>query len=1275
MAHAKTTLIPLYAEADEPRVRPVLDALRQKRFSVSDDAQNPKTDGIVLFFLSENIGNDAAAIDRFLALDTRKAEIIPVNLDGSTPPAPIGNAIMARNTIFAERYSVEELAGRIADAAVKPAAAVSRTRNWIIAAAAAAVLALVGIVLWRVIPKGSEPAAAEAAPAPTAEPRIPQAAGISAEELERVYELIIIGEELHYFTGTEGIAEKNGWARIGAEYFANRTEEDGIAHWYSKADGHEIERAAWNDLDFLRYMKNAKLITLVCVEGELPDLSGLKRLDNVELFDCNTANIEGLRNTGIINFGYSGNSLSDFSPLSSCSRLHYANLRLYAPIPQDLTSFGPPGLTELFIDTDNSGSAVDLSGLRNCRELSTVTLDGLPLNDLSCLSECKKLQDLELLTMPDLVSVNGLADHQSLTHLHVDDQCENLSDMSALADNTSLRYVDLHSRALSDLSWLSNANRLSELQIWGADGLRNLNGLEEHTSLQHLHIEYCERLSDVSALSTCTSLITVRFHEVFALSDISPVVKLPDLRSLEIYGSRLKDVGFLSEIVNKNSFSFGVSEVEDWSGLAAIPRYNYLNITDRNGSALSYIRNTPVAVFELWNREGMTNLNEGALDLMQLPDVTRSLTLHCVRSLETLRSMDLWELYLDDCPQLTSLDGLERLHNLSSLRVQNCSRLTDWSAVEKKTFDNLELVQLFTLPDFSALHADRLRLESIFDLPDLSALASYEQQNYHIELFDVDKVTDLSPLFHLNGSFLKVPARLQEQAEALVESGLLDRYEVEYPDSWWEPAEPHIVLLSFDELDTLPEAVLRRVKHLQAVGDRIFSWEDYRLDQQWENGEPTFVLRSSSDGENGDIVIEHPGTLTDFSKLAALTGLEELSLTYQSLASIEGIQNLQELRNLEISFTPALMDASPAFTLQGLEKLHLQYTGVTSIQGIQNLQNLHWMDLNGLELDDLTPLGGVPEDCDLAFDFPLMTCDAFFALPDSVLSRIREIGFFGNYVMRSPWGDLWVEEDWNGGDRPDLYLHDSASDERIPAGEGTVADLSFLNRLPNLEMLHLYGQPIESLDGIGTAGKLRSFDSRWTGLSDLSPLFDLPQIQIIRIENTETVTSIDGIQKLPHLTDLNIGGNGLTDIRAIGEIDYTFCTEPDEDGNVPYFILGVDNLQGKIPDEQYAVLSAVPEYQSLNVFNTDCALWMDAVKNVKIHELHAGNCRFTDETFRTFIEQHPELEYIKVSWTPELRDISPLLTLRNLRAACVSHDMRSAIESLGDGFGFELEIE
>jgi len=484
-----------------------------------------------------------------------------------------------------------------------------------------------------------------------------------------------------------------------------------------------------------------------------------------------------------------------------------------------------------------------------------------------------------------------------------------------------------------------------------------------------------------------------------------------------------------------------------------------------------------------------------------------------------------------------------------------------------------------------------------------------------------------------------------------------------------------VKLLSFDELDTLPSAVLSRVKDLHAVGDTIFSWEEYWLDQQWDDDKPTFVLRSNDGDPSHDIAIEHPGTMTDFSKLSKLTGLEYLNLIDQSLTSIEGIQNLQKLKNLELTFTPTLTDASPAFTLQGLEELRLQYTGVTSVQGIQNLQNLHWADLNGLKLDDLSPIGALPEDCGLFFDLPLMTADEFFALPEAVLSRVREIGFFGNYATKDPWGDLWLEEDWNGGDRPDLYLHDNAAGERFPIGEGSIDDLGFLNRLPNLETLYLYGQPIESLGGIETAAKLRRFQAKWGRLSDLSPLFDLESLEVVNIEDTETITSIEGVEKLSHLTDLNIGGTSLRDISAIGKIDYTFCMTPDEDGNVPYFVLGVDNLQGKIPDEQYAVLSAVPEYQSLNVFNTDCRLWMDAVKHVKIHELHAGNCRFTNETFKAFIEQHPELEYIKVSWTPELSDISPLLQLSHLRAACVSNNMQSAIRSLGDGFGFELEIE
>ncbi len=1273
--YRKRKLFPLYAKADEKRVAPILDALQTKGFPIAKAGEAPNKNGVMLLFTSDRLHDEAALLDAFFASDADGVETVPVNLDGSTPPELLQNALYSRNTIFAERYSVDELAERIASA--KPFETAKKPLPVILAAAAAALAIAAGIFLTIKLLPAEETVAIEPdpTPAPTAAPVVPAQAGITAEDLEKVHELIIIGDTLHYFTGDEGWVLEQGLARVGAEHFANRTEEDGLAHWYSKEDGHEIELAAWNDLDFLRYMKNVKLITLVRVSGEFPDLSGLTNLDNVELFECSMEGIAGLSGTRIRNFGYSGNTLTDFSPLSGCERLRYANLTLYAPIPADLTSFGPPALVNLTIDTDSSARTVDLSGLKNCPELSVVRLDSLPLTDLNCLSECKKLRELELWTMPNLIRLDGLEEHQSLERLFVDYMCENLADMTALSDNTSLKYIDLHNEALSDLSWLSNAKDLEEIQLWNTHGMRNLHGLEEHTNLLRLYMEGLDRLTDLSALQSCTNIHTIQMLRVFTLSDVSPIVKLPKLNRLEIYGSDLNNVDFLSEIVNTRSFSFGVSEVDNWEGLSALPRYSYLNITDSDGSALPYIHNTPVAEFELWNRAGTTNLNSETLDLSLLPQVSRRLTLHCVRSLETLPSLDLWDLCLDDCPLLTSLDGIERLHELSYLRIQNCSRLSDWSALEHKTMDRLELAQLFTLPDFTTLKADFLRLESIFDLEDLSCLEGYTRENYHIELFDVDGVTDLSPLYHLKGNFLKIPAHLQMQAEDLVNSGLLNAYEVEYPDGRWEPAEPHVELLNLDELDTLPSAVLQRVKKLNMVGDVIFSWDDYRLDQQWDDGTPTFTLRSNDGDESHDIVIEQPGTLTDFSKIAQLTGLEELSLFNQTFPSLEGAQNLQNLWKLEVAFSPALTDVSAAFTLQELEELRLQSTGVTDMGGVQNLQKLRWMDLNGLKLDDLTPLGAIPEDCEFSFDFPLMTFEDFLALPDSVLSRIREIGIFGSYVMKDPWGDLWIEEDWDGGDKPKLYIHDNLTGERIPVGQGSVTDLGFLNRLPNLDCLHLYGQSIESLDGIEAAGRLGRFRCQWTDLPDLSPLFELENLHEISVSNTETATSIEGVQKLKHLTELNIGGANLTDVGAIAEIDYTSCMTPDEGGYVPYFNLSVDNLQGKIPDEQYAVLSAVPEYHSLNVFNTDCALWMDAVKDVRIHELHAGGCRFTDETFRLFIEQHPELEYIKVSWTPELTDISPLLTLSDLRAACVSNNMQQAIRSLGEGYGFELEIE
>ena len=1273
---AKQTLFPLFAAEDESKVQPILDALKAKGFSIGAAEKTPKKGDTVLFFLSEQLTETSGAIDAFLRCDAEKREIIPINLDGSTPPALIENALMARNTIFAERYTAEELSTRISDALKKPAAiAVPKLRKWIIAAAAVVLLAVIGVVIWKLLPKKADDTVAETTPAPTAV-ILPDVEGIPGEDLEKVHELIIIGDTLNYLTGNESWVAKNGWARVGAEYYATRTEENGVRHWYSNEDGHEIEMAKWDDLSFLQYMKNVKMITLVRVQGELPDLSALKNLGNVELFDCDIASINGLRNTSIGNFGYSGNALTDFSPLSDCERLRTASLMFFSPIPEDLSSFAPPSLTSLWIDTDSSARSIDFSGLKNCPELTNVTLDSLPLRDLDCLSDCKKLRELELVNLPDLINLNGLQDHQHLIRLQIDFESEKLRDCSALSDNTSLKYVDLHNEALSDLSWLSNAKDLEEIDLWYTRNIRSLKGLEDHPKLRRIYIQGQEHLTDLSALESCTGIEEINLSGVFDLADISPIVKLPKLKQLYIYGSRLEDVDFLWDIVNKNGFSFGIAEVPDWSGLEAIKNYGFLNVTDRTGSALPYIKDAKINKFELWCRSGYNDWSREPLDWSQFPNVTEELRLHGVVSLEGMPELSLHRLNIDNSQLLTSLDGIQNLlatrYGTLNLEITGCPRLTDWSALNGLKFNQIDLDSTFTLPDFSTLEANSIWIGTPVDLHDLHCFDGFNpDKSVSIELFQTLDVTDLTPLYTIkNGNVLKVPAHLGEQAQLLVESGNFRNYEVRYPDEWWRPAEFDVELLSLDDLDTLPSAVLKRVNRLCMVGDTIFSWDDYWLDQGWDDdGNATFTLHSNDGDPSHDIVIEEPGTLTDFSKIAQLTGLEELSLFNQSFTSLDGAQNLENLWKLEVAFTPTLVDASAAFTLQNLEELRLQYTGVTSLMGVQNLQRLRQADFNGLQLDDLAPLAGIPEGCNLSFDFPLMTVDEFFALPENVLDMFKEIAISGNYVHQ-PWGDWQFETDWGA---RKTYIRRGSTGERIPCEVGPITDLNDLPVMQNLRRLEINRQPIKNLNGLEKQPNMLALRMQWCpDVTDVSPLFNLPQLEDISVRDSN-VKSLEGIGALPHLIRVDFGGGGVPihTLSWLQEIDFTYAETPDENGDVPHFDLQIDWWELK--DEEYQYLALIPEFSYLNINGHQPSKWMDVLKDKKIGGIGLMQCNFDNETFKTFIGQHPELSEISINNNPRLTDISILLTLPNLRSVWISDNMQQARESLGDNYRFRLE--
>ena len=1072
----KRAIYPLYTSADESRVKPILQALKERNVPVHTAAPR-KGDALVLF-LSENLGLDSPAVDRFFRLNAGRALVIPVNLDGCTPPEELQNALMARHGLDGTRYGTEELADRIAKATKGD----KKSRLPLILAllGAAAVLVVGAIILFkqRPAPPPPPPPTTEvpATPAPTEPPRVD---GIDVD-LAQVAEVVFMGDEFHFYTFDEKHTKGNYINPRRSEDFAYGGWMDDGIHFYSKADGHEYPHVTLDDLSWLALLPNLRFLSLYNVTAALPDLSGLTDLRDVMVGYSDLSDLEGLRGSTIQNIEYHGAGISDFSPLTDCQNLRSAHLDLVGSPRADLSSFHPPKLTSLGLGSGFGVEGVDFSFLLQCPNLQELLIDGYPqLTDLSCLANADKLKKLEL------------------------------------------HWAD----SLRTLAGLEGAPLLEELRIDDLEGLRTLEGLKDHRYLKIVNINNALLLGDISALEGCSSLGEFRLSgngPLEYLTDVSVLGRLPRLQSIALFGANhIGSLDFLKELqIKKNVvLEFCIAGPCDYSGIAAIDTFRYVhaNTCGNYAAVAPYLQGKTVKQLMIYNGD--------LVDLSTLPNVTGELDLcRCLnRDLTGIREMKFsGKLQIQDCPYFTSFDGIENLTGIgkgdSILTVEGCPRLTDWSGIEGKRFDRLELKGVFTLPDLSKITFTSLALEYLEEdvLPDLTCLNGInENRRYNFRFVGMDQITDLSPLFRLKGYTLEVPPQVGEQAKGLVEDKRFTKCEIVYPDGGWDPSDVQVQLLSLDELETLPPSLLKHVKRLTIVGDELVNDEttDYWADWGQQNV-PAFV-EDRATGEQKKI--DRPGTrITDLSKLSVLTGLEELVLWWQPLTDLEGVQALENLQRLRVMFSPKLTDVSAAFTLQGLREINFERCPVASIQGVQNL----------------------------------------------------------------------------------------------------------------------YG---------------------------------LEELQIC---NTK-VTSLEGIEGLKHLRQVRVAGTNIRDFSPLGQVDFTWAAE--NRGGVS-LALNVMN-SSSLPQDAFAFLEGIPGFDQLEFHNVPAALWADHLAGKSVKRLDANDCGFTNEQFKAFVAAHPELEEVQISWNPQLTDLSCLLQLENLRKVQLSSNMAQAKASLGEGYGFELQVE
>ena len=1209
-------IYPLYAPADEGKVTALLEALRQQGVTVRSAQEEPgKRDALVLF-LSESIAADSPVLDTFFRLSAGRELVIPVNLDGCTPPEALQNALMARHALDGTKYSTQELAERIA---VAPRSQRKSNLPLALSVAAALILLIVGgVILRKTRQKPAETetepeptavaAEATAVPAPLPTPRMP----VINVDPAAIVEVVYVGDEFRYYTAPEGVSPTREAERRGWDSFAYGGWYDDGIHFYSKSDGREYPLYAPADIEWLTMLPNLQYLSLCGVQTELPDLSGLPLLKDVHLGYSRITSLEGLRGSAIRNIEYHGSGVEDFSPLTDCASLQSVNLDFVGSPRVDLSGFHPAELIYI-----GFGSGYDVEGV-----------------DFSCLRACPNLRELSISGFPQI----------------------------------------------RELSFLQNASALTRLHLDHMDALTDLSGLEQLASLQELKINDCPNLRDISALAGCRSLTTIRLEgePMEGLRDLSVLGTLPNLQNICLWAPNLQNLDFLRELPTKIRIGLECSlGGVDCSGLEAVATFEELHLACYNASfstVAPYLQKATV--------RNMTIFGASELDLSELPKISGSLHLsECgLRDLVGIGKQRFSSLGLVNCQRLTSLEGFRELVKMgteeSDLTVIGCPRLQDWSALRGKKFSTLCLRGVYSLPDLSDLTLKTLQLESIDEeaLPDLSWLEALgEKQRTDIRILDMDHITSLQPLFSLRGNKLEVPPQLQEQAQELVESGRFNAYEIVYPDGGWQPYDADVTLLSWEELETLPKSVLKRVRTLTIVGDTLVNDETTEIREERVDGHWEVILQDRATGE--ETIVDAVGTtLTDLSRLSALTGLENLALWYQPVTNLDGVQALENLRNLEVKHSPDFADASAAFTVQTLERISFSHTGLASLQGVQNLPVLRELHIDDTKVTDFSPLAGFGEELYLNFELPeLMTLDELKALPAFILDRIGSIAVAGDWAYRQ-WEPWWIGNEDRGDGTLVPTLFKNGSDEKMIVETGHITDLSELSFLPNLRDLWLYCQPIADLSGVAALEKLEHIDISYCDeLTDPSPLFAHPNLRVVDFNDTK-IASIEGIEQMTHLTSLAIAYCEVTDVSPLEKVDYTFCLQEENGGG---FNLEVMKPREDLAftAEDYAPLSAVPAFRRLDVSWVPAKLWMDAVQNVPVFELNAQCGTFTgNEELAAFVAAHPELEEIQITFSDGLTDVSCLLTLKDLRYVEVSDNMPRAIASLGDGYGFELNV-
>jgi len=250
-------------------------------------------------------------------------------------------------------------------------------------------------------------------------------------------------------------------------------------------------------------------------------------------------------------------SLTDLSPIQALPNLKLLNLIAWDQL-RNLNSLGHGQKLESIIIQDCK-SISDLNSLVHLRSLNDLHLSNDPqIRDLNPLTKIVKLTHLVISRLPG-VDLGPIATLQNLTSLRVWNVT--ISDTGIFEGLKNLKWLRLASTKISSLDFLSGLTELTEFGITD------------------------EQVNDLEILSKLPKLTRV------TVSDLRLITHLPHLKEISIGGTKINDLGPLSNFFKLERLHMQHCEVTDLSPLAELPTVILLNANGLKVSNLNPLKN------------------------------------------------------------------------------------------------------------------------------------------------------------------------------------------------------------------------------------------------------------------------------------------------------------------------------------------------------------------------------------------------------------------------------------------------------------------------------------------------------------------------------------------------------------------------------------------------------------------------------------------------------------------------------------------------------------